>query len=209
MKNKYLALALTATILGILLVTPIGLASITESAPNLEITNLSGTSYVFTFTQILAMPKTVVNSYLYCDGALVTYGDWGGVLLSYLLTQAHANASEVGSVRFEASDGYQVIIPIKLAMDPQIIVAYELNDKPLAEGLRLIVPDANGAVSTTTGGSGSSIDLDSGLAVEVPGPGAGVGIKGRLHARVTAIRIEKAVSSLRERPCVAWVGFIT
>ena len=146
MKNKYLALALTATILGILLlVTPIGLASIAESAPNLEITNLSGTSYVFTFTQILAMPKTVVNSDLYCDGALVTYGDWGGVLLSYLLTQAHANDSEVGSVRFEASDGYQVTIPIELAMEPQIIVAYEINAQPLVEGLRLIIPGANGA----------------------------------------------------------------
>ena len=145
MKNKYLALALTATILGILLATQIGSASIAESAPNLEITNLSGASCVFTFTQILAMPKTVVNSDLYCDGALVTYGDWGGVLLSYLLTQAQANTSEVGSVRFEASDGYQVTIPIKLAMDPQIIVAYELNDQPLVEGLRLIIPDANGA----------------------------------------------------------------
>ncbi len=146
MKNKFLALALITTILGILIVTPIGSASIAESAPNLEITNLSGTSFVFTFTQILAMPKTVVNSDLYCDGALVTYGDWSGVLLSYLLTQAQANASEVGSVRFEASDGYQVIIPNKLAMEPQIIVAYELNDQPLVEGLRLIVPDANGAV---------------------------------------------------------------
>jgi DMSO/TMAO reductase YedYZ molybdopterin-dependent catalytic subunit len=145
MKNKYLTLTLTAAILGILIATPIGSAGITESAPNLEITNLSGTSYIFTFTQILAMPKTIVNSDLYCDGALVTYGDWGGVLLSYLLTQAHANASEVGSVRFEASDGYQVTIPIKLAMDPKIIVAYELNDQPLEEGLRLIIPDANGA----------------------------------------------------------------
>jgi DMSO/TMAO reductase YedYZ molybdopterin-dependent catalytic subunit len=145
MKNKYLALALTATLLGIILVTPIGSASIAESAPNLEITNLSGTSYVFTFTQILAMPKTVVNADLYCDGAPVTYGDWGGVLLSYLLTQAYANASEVGSVRFEASDGYQVAIPIELAMDPQIIIAYEMNAQPLIEGHRLIIPGANGA----------------------------------------------------------------
>jgi len=145
MKNKYLALALTATIFGIIVVTPIGSASIAESAPNLEITSLSGTSYVFTFTQILAMTKTVVNSDLYCDGALVTYGDWGGVLLSYLLTQANANASEVSSVRFEASDGYQVTIPIELAMDPQIIVAYEMNAQPLVEGLRLIIPGANGA----------------------------------------------------------------
>jgi DMSO/TMAO reductase YedYZ molybdopterin-dependent catalytic subunit len=146
MKDKYLAIALVASIFGMLLFTPIGSASIAESALSLEITNLSGASSVFTYTQILAMPKSVVNADLYCDGALVTYGNWGGVLLSYLLTQAHANSSEVGSVRFEASDGYQVTIPIKLAMDPQIIVAYEMDGQPLVEGLRLIVPGANGAV---------------------------------------------------------------
>jgi DMSO/TMAO reductase YedYZ molybdopterin-dependent catalytic subunit len=169
MKNKYLALALTATILGILIVTPIGSASIAESAPNLEITNLSGTRYLFTFTQILTMPKTVVNSDLYCDGALVTYGDWGGVLLSYLLTQAQANASEIGSVRFEASDGYQVTIPIKLAMDPQIIVAYEINDQPLVEGLRLIIPGANGAawIAKITFITVSTSEADYPLAVGV------------------------------------------
>jgi DMSO/TMAO reductase YedYZ molybdopterin-dependent catalytic subunit len=145
MKNKYLALTLITTILGILLVAPFGSGGIAESAPNLEIINLSGDSSVFTYAQVLAMPKTVVNADLYCDGALVTYGDWGGVLLSYLLMQGHANSSEVGSVRFMASDGYQATIPVTLAMDPQVIVAYEMNAQPLIEGLRLILPGANGA----------------------------------------------------------------
>jgi DMSO/TMAO reductase YedYZ molybdopterin-dependent catalytic subunit len=31
-------------------------------------------------------------------------------------------------------------------MEPQIIIAYEINAQPLVEGLRLIIPGANGAV---------------------------------------------------------------
>ena len=90
------------------------------------------------------MPKTVVYAELYCDGALTTYGNWSGVLLSYLLTQAQATP-EVGSIQFVASDGYRVAIPINLAMEPQIIIAYEKDGQPLTEGLRLILPGANGA----------------------------------------------------------------
>lgn len=144
MKRKYRALVIIATIFGILLVTPIGSIALAESVSNLEIITLSGASHVFTNSQLLDMPKTIVNADLYCNGALVTYGNWGGVPVSYLLMQADANASEVGSVRFVASDGYLVTIPVKLAMDPQIIVAYELDGKLLPEGLRLIIPGANG-----------------------------------------------------------------
>jgi hypothetical protein len=66
------------------------------------------------------------------------------VLLSYLLTQTQASP-EIGSIHFVASDGYRVAIPIDLAIQPQIIIAYEKDGQPLAEGLRLIIPDANGA----------------------------------------------------------------
>ena len=161
MKNKYLALTLITTILGILLVAPVGSGGTAESAPNLEITNLSSDSTIFTYAQILAMPKTVVNADLYCYGALVTYGDWGGVFLSYLLMEGHVNSSEVGSVRFMASDGYQVTIPVTLAMDTQVIVAYEMDAQPI-EGLRLIIPGANGAswiadiISITVSTSGAA-----------------------------------------------------
>ena len=142
MKKKYLTHIPIATILALLIVTPIG-AVIADNAPNLEITNLSGASYDFSYAQLLAMPKTMVSADLYCDGALVTYGNWGGVLLSYLLTQAQVT-SEVCSIHFLASDGYTVAIPIDLSMQPRIIVAYERDSQPLAEGLRLIIPEANG-----------------------------------------------------------------
>jgi DMSO/TMAO reductase YedYZ molybdopterin-dependent catalytic subunit len=143
MKNKYITLTLIATTIGLLLLTPVSSAQSANDA-NLEITNLSGTRYGFTYTQLFAMPKTIVNADLYCDGALVDHGNWSGVLLSYLLTQTQASP-EIGSIQFAASDGYQVAIPIDLAMQPQIIIAYEKDGQLLAEGLRLIIPDTNGA----------------------------------------------------------------
>ena len=130
--------------LGLIVTAPLG--SVAAADPSsLGITNLSGASINLSYAQLLEMPKTVVNADLFCDGGLVTYGDWGGVTLSYLLTQAQVTP-EVSSIQFVATDGYGVAIPIGLAMQPQLIVAYEKNDMPLAEGLRLIVPGANGAV---------------------------------------------------------------
>ena len=143
MKKKHTTLILIATTLVFLLLNPIG-SALADNAPKLEIVNLSGISYVFSYTQLFEMPKTAVYAELYCDGALTTYGNWSGVLLSDLLTQAQATP-EVGSIQFVASDGYRVAIPINLAMQPQIIIAYEKDGQPLTEGLRLIIPGANGA----------------------------------------------------------------
>jgi len=142
MQKKYITPILIATILWLLLLIPLDFAQ-ANNETNLEVNDLSGISNEFTYAQILAMPKTVVNANLFCDGALVTYGNWGGVLISYLLTEAQVTPPEVGSIQFLASDQYQVAIPIKLAVS--LIIAYEKDGDTLAEGFRLIVPDANGA----------------------------------------------------------------
>jgi len=156
-----LALLVTATI------RPVA----ADDPSNLEITNLSGTSINLSYAQFLEMPKTVVNADLYCDGALLTHGNWGGTLLSYLLTQTQATP-EVSSIQFAASDGYTVAIPIDLAMQPQLIVAYEKDDIPLVEGLRLIVPGANGAVWIS---KITSIKMSTNGADYPPGVSAGGG----------------------------------
>jgi len=143
-KKKFISTCIIMAMLGLIVTAPLG--SVAAADPSsLGITNLSGASINLSYAQLLEMPKTVVNADLFCDGGLVTYGDWGGVTLSYLLTQAQVTP-EVSSIQFVATDGYGVAIPIGLAMQPQLIVAYEKNDMPLAEGLRLIVPGANGAV---------------------------------------------------------------
>ncbi len=143
MKNKHITPILITATIGLLLLAPLG-SSQADDVPNLGVTDLSVTYSEFTYAQILEMPKTIVNAPLYCDGFPVTHGDWGGVLLGYLLTQAQITPPEGGSIQFVAADGYQTAIPTNIAV--HLIIAYERNGQPLAEGLRLIVPDANGVV---------------------------------------------------------------
>jgi DMSO/TMAO reductase YedYZ molybdopterin-dependent catalytic subunit len=172
MKKKHTTLILIATTLVFLLLNPIG-SALAENAPKLEIVNLSSTSYVFSYTQLFDMPKTVVYAELYCDGALTTSGNWSGVLLSYLLTQSQATP-EVGSIQFVASDGYRVAIPIDLANQPQTIIAYEKNGQPLTEGLRLIIPGANGGawIAMITSITMSTSGAEDPEGVSVGGPKA-------------------------------------
>jgi len=111
---------------------------------DLQVTNLAGDTYNFTRSQVLAMPKTAVSANLYCYGFLMASGNWSGVRLSYLLQQAEADYANVSSVEFVASDGYQMTIPIEAALREDVIVAYEMDGKPLSEGLRLVIPETNG-----------------------------------------------------------------
>lgn len=140
-KYFYTFIIITATVL--LLTAPMKPVAAAENG-KLEVTNLSETQLVFAPEELAAMPKTYVYADLLCYGNLVTTGNWGGIQLSYLLAQANLT-SEVGSVQFEASDGYKVTIPIDLALSPQVILAYEKDGQSLPEGYRLVLPDLNGA----------------------------------------------------------------
>jgi DMSO/TMAO reductase YedYZ molybdopterin-dependent catalytic subunit len=171
MKNKLIQVFIITSMIGLLLSlipTPSVLADVSY---NLEVTNLAGTNFSFTGEQLLAMPKTMVHADLLCYGSLVTSGNWGGVLLSYLLNLTQATP-EVLSLGFVASDGYIVNIPIDLAMQPQIIIAYELNSEFLPQGLRLVLPGYNGAawIAMIT-----SISMSS-LQVQYPAPNTAQGI---------------------------------
>jgi DMSO/TMAO reductase YedYZ molybdopterin-dependent catalytic subunit len=144
MKNKIAFFQFFITILlGLMLAVPI-LSVSASMGTDLQVTNLSGAEFNFAFDQILAMPQTSSVAALYCYGNVVTSGNWTGVSLSYLLMQAQMTP-EVGSVEFTATDGYHVSIPIDLALQPEIIIAFEKDGQPLSEGLRLVLPGANGA----------------------------------------------------------------
>jgi len=142
MKTKLNKTYVIAILLALLLTIVPG-SALAQSSSNLEIINLSGASINLTQEDLQAMPPTTVNAELYCDGSLVTSGNWTGILLSDLLLKAQ-QTPEVYSIHFTASDGYRVTIPIELAMHPQTIIAYQLNDQSLYEGLRLILPEYNG-----------------------------------------------------------------
>jgi DMSO/TMAO reductase YedYZ molybdopterin-dependent catalytic subunit len=181
MKNKIIFFQLFITILlGLTLAVPI-LSASADTVTGLQVTNLSGTEFNFTYDQLLAMPQTSTVATLYCYGNIVTSGNWTGVSLSYLLTQAQMTPS-VGSVEFTATDGYHVSIPIDLALQPEIIIAYEKDGQPLSEGLRLVLPGANGAawisminsITMSTSGADYPAPVGIGVAnlpVEIPTSG--------------------------------------
>jgi DMSO/TMAO reductase YedYZ molybdopterin-dependent catalytic subunit len=142
-KKKLTPILLTIAIITLLLTTTP--QPTLASTKNLQITNLNGNTIDITEDQLLSIPKTYTYAELYCFGDLLTTGNWGGVRLSELLSIANVT-SEVASLQLHATDGYKVKIPIGLAMQPNILIAYEKDDKPLDEGLRLILPEYNGAV---------------------------------------------------------------
>ncbi|HLN90008.1 MAG TPA: molybdopterin-dependent oxidoreductase [Candidatus Binatia bacterium] len=118
-------------------------AAPTTATWTLQITNLSSTTLNLTNQDILALPKTTVTADLACYGNPVASGDWGGAKLSDILNKVGIDPS-VTSVDFKASDGYSVSIPLDMAMRSDVILAYNLSGSPLAEGLRLVIPGANG-----------------------------------------------------------------
>ena len=168
---KHTASQTSTTIAILALLTAILMQTTHADIGNLTITNRAGTSFTLTSSQLQAMPKTTVNADLYCDGSLVATGNWSGIQLSYLLSQTQVTP-EIQSLQFDASDGYRIFIPIALATDPQIIIAYELNGKPLTEGLRLVLPGLNGAawiaMVTIITTSTETADYPLGLSVGVP-----------------------------------------
>jgi DMSO/TMAO reductase YedYZ molybdopterin-dependent catalytic subunit len=168
MKSKLITLFIFMITLLLLLslntATPVSAAT----SSSLGIINLADTNFTFTQQELLLMPKTEVNANLYCFGSLVTAGNWVGIQLSYLLTLAQVT-SNVSSIEFYASDGYSVSIPTELAMQPQVIVAYEKDNQSLSEGLRLILPGYNGgswvSMITSISMSASTVDYPLGLNV--------------------------------------------
>jgi DMSO/TMAO reductase YedYZ molybdopterin-dependent catalytic subunit len=147
---------------GLLLVTPIGRVS-ASTEWNLKITNLAGAAVNYSYDQLLAMPISNVSAAIYCFGNPVTFGVWGGVSLSYLLQQVGVDPA-VASIDFLAKDGYTASIPLQVAMQPDVIVAYELDGSPLPQTLRLVLPGENGAmwiaVITSITMDASVIDLN-------------------------------------------------
>ena len=98
-----------------------------------------------TYQDLTALPKTTVYADLACYGAPLASGNWNGALLSDILNLAGLDPSAM-SVDLKASDGYVVSLPIATALRSDVIVAYSLDDAPLAETLRLVVPGANGNI---------------------------------------------------------------
>jgi DMSO/TMAO reductase YedYZ molybdopterin-dependent catalytic subunit len=109
--------------------------------------NLIVTGYVenplnLTWTEIVALPQTTVNSKLICvdwpDQVLIS-GNWTGVKLRLLLEKAGISPQAM-KVGFFATDNFSTDLTLETAMREDIIIAYELNGIPLGEEIRLVAP---------------------------------------------------------------------
>ena len=113
-----------------------------KTTVTLRINGLVQNPLNLTIHEIQTMPKTVINAQLICvdfPSSPIASGNWTGVQLAYLLQQAKVNQTAI-KIAFHADDGYTTDLTVQDAMKENIIIAYELDDQPLTEGLRLIVP---------------------------------------------------------------------
>jgi DMSO/TMAO reductase YedYZ molybdopterin-dependent catalytic subunit len=102
----------------------------------LEVTRLAESPYRLTLEELRALPSQTEYVTLECisnpvGGDLMSNALWRGVPLRDLLDRAKLKPGVVEVACF-ADDGYSDSIPISLAMEPEVMVAYEMNGEPLS-----------------------------------------------------------------------------
>jgi hypothetical protein len=141
-KKKITCLFLITTILlTLLLITDTTTA---ETQNPIEITDYSGKIQTISYSELEALPKTVVEADLFCYESYVNGGQWAGVKLSELLSITGIDVNIIGSAKLVALDGYTVFLNKETIMRHDIIIAYEKDGQPITEVYRLIFPGENG-----------------------------------------------------------------
>ena len=115
----------------------------TSSPGTLTIVISSNNSVTLSVSDLMAMPKTIVDAELLCFGRSIKGGSWGGVQLGLLL-EAAGLVENPASLRFYASDGYSIYVSNYFISQEDVIIAYELDGADLYETLRLVIPGVNG-----------------------------------------------------------------
>ncbi|MBI2756698.1 MAG: molybdopterin-dependent oxidoreductase [Chloroflexi bacterium] len=105
-----------------------------------------------TYQQLLALPAVESALTLMCisnsvGGDLWGNATWKGVKLAALLQQAGVQAGAVDAV-FTGADDYKDSVAVERALDPDALLAWEMNGQPLTRAhgapARLLIPDIYG-----------------------------------------------------------------
>ncbi len=108
--------------------------------------------YTLTYKELTALPAEVVIVGMMCisnpiGGGLAGNARWKGVKLADLLTKAGLKPGIV-DISMTAVDGYTDSIPLQKAMDPDVVLVWEMNGAPLTAQhgfpARLLVPGIYG-----------------------------------------------------------------
>jgi hypothetical protein len=117
-----------------------------DSGWRMTVNGAVGNTLTLSINDLAAMPATTIHAALFCDGNLITEGDWTGVTLGQLCSAAQVNAQgKTIFFGFTASDTYAITLTSEDHPNwAGIIIAYQENGLPLADALRLIRPGENG-----------------------------------------------------------------
>lgn len=98
-----------------------------------EVGGLVEQPLTLTYTDILALPKSVADARLTSVSGWTVRGRWGGVRLSDLLPLARPKP-EAAHVQFTSYRGiYTTCIPLAVALQERTLLAYEFDGEPLEE----------------------------------------------------------------------------
>jgi DMSO/TMAO reductase YedYZ molybdopterin-dependent catalytic subunit len=126
--------------------------TVNEGGWRLEVGGLVERPFSLSYEQLKALPRASQYFTLECignavGGDLIGNAEWRGVSLAALLGQAGVKPGAVDIV-LRAADDYADSIPVEKALDPDTMLAYEMNGEvlPKAHGfpLRLLAPDIYG-----------------------------------------------------------------
>lgn len=118
----------------------------------LTLAGLVDEPYQLSLDDLRKLPVVEQTQTLVCisnevGGNLIGNAEWKGVRLRDLLERAKVRPGTV-DIKLRCADGYTESIPLAKAMDPGVVLAYEMNGAPLnakhGAPARLLVPDIFG-----------------------------------------------------------------
>lgn len=126
--------------------------SVDRDSWRLSVRGLVDEPYELTLEQLRALPPVTQDQTLECisnevGGNLISNAHWKGVPLRDLLNRAGVRAGTV-DIALRCADGYTESIPLHKAMEPDVVLAYEMNGELLTDEhgapARLLVPNIFG-----------------------------------------------------------------